>query len=125
MFAGDGVTPIRGYVQIYDVATGTTYLSNYSDFTGVVHVNVTDSGQGLSVTAYSTNFQLSTTTTVRVTADGQTLDVDLPLPVSVIRGRVFFNDGVTPVQYPEVFVTQTNALGGVETFYAWESNEDG
>ena len=64
---------------------------------------VPQGGQGFTVVAHSpSNFSVT---------------VNLTLPVSVIKGAVTFAGGVTPVAFPQVFVTEVDSNNVMHTFF--------
>ena len=58
------------------------------------------------------------------TTFGQTVVVNVTVPIGVIKGVVSYTDG-TGVPFPDVFVTQTNADGNLRSFFANRRSSDG
>lgn len=120
VFAADGRTGVSyTYVQAYDVASGAFLAGRSADTNGFYRfASLTPGSQGFRIVAYGPNSSGTVQGTGSFTADGQVVTLDLTLPVSVVQGSVVFSDGATPVPYPNVFVTQTDATtGNTRTFY--------
>ena len=119
VFAADGQTGVsNAYLQAYDVATGASLAALYADGNGSYRFAGLNPGdQGFRIVAYSPDFETTVQGTGAFTAQGQLITLDLTLPVSVVRGTVFFSDGTTTVPFPNVFVTQGSGEGS-RTFYA-------
>jgi len=127
VFAGDGTTPVVGAeVELFDVVSGELIATTGTDPAGFYQfANVAAGAQGFTVRAFShaaPNIVAQQTT--GLTGNGGTTIVNLILPLSVIRGTVFFFDGTTPVPGPNVFLT-TEASGNVQTFFANSTDANG
>lgn len=116
-------------------ADGQTAVANASvtaiDPTNSQQLGSTSAGSTGGYTLYdvapsTSSFQIVVTaptdSTITATANGsfntvgQTVTVNVTLPLSVVSGQVTYSDG-TPVSYPTVFVTQTDSQGNVTTYY--------
>jgi YD repeat-containing protein len=63
-------------------------------------------------------------TTVTATSNGFTNSVTLGVANSVATGTITFADG-SPVQYPDVFITQTDSQGNLLTFFTSATDQNG
>ncbi len=118
--AADGLTPVPGSaIAVIDNATGEQVGATLTDQNGAYSFsNVPVSGQGFNVSAQS---PFDATVTAQQAGNfamnGDTVTVNFSLPVSVVRGTVYYFDGVTPVQYPTVFLTFADPTGQVHTLF--------
>ena len=96
--------------------TGASLAAVYADENGLYQAfGVTHQNKGLRIRVdYGA---VTAEATGAFGSSGETLTIDLRLALSVVKGTVFFHDGVTAVPYPGAFVTRTNADGITETFY--------
>lgn len=130
VFAGDGATPIsNAFVEVRDAANQNQLATTSSNFDGSYSLfNVTTGASGFIVVAHSPgNFNTTVQASGSFQSFGQTVIEDLTLPVGLVKGTVTYFDG-TPVPFPDVFVTQTTIVSGVDqtqTFFANNSNFDG
>jgi hypothetical protein len=125
--AGDGVTPLAfAYVEAYNVDTGGFVTSASANASGAyLLATVTTGVSGVRIVAYSpSDFSVNVQRTVALGA-GQTVVVDLTLPVSVITGRVLRADGVTVVTTPSVQATQLLSNGTTRTYFSTLTNAQG
>ena len=126
VFGGDGVTPASFvFVEVRDAATQNEIAGTTTNFDGSYSLfNLNVGTSGFTVVAHSPN-DFNTTAQVNGTfpSFGQTVTEDLTLPVAVVKGTVTYSDG-TPVQFPDVFITQTDSTGATKTFFS-RSNFDG
>lgn len=128
VFAGDGQTPLPFIsVEIFDASSNQLLASTYTDDFGFYSsLGITPGNQGFRVRAYSqSSASVFAERSGAFTAPGQTITLDLMIPVSVIKGTVFFSDGVTGVSNPSVFATQIDQNGNTNTFYATITDADG
>lgn len=122
VYAGDGETPIPWHwVEFYDAATdnylgqASTNENGYYRRNGLVASEV-------RVRTYSPNdYSVTVDETVTFEQTGQVVTQDLLLPVSVLRGTIYYSDG-TPAEYPDVFA---RSLVNGDTYYAQNSEFDG
>jgi hypothetical protein len=120
VFAADGQTPVTfAAVQLFDAGSGqflgstSTTIAGFYQFAGVAAGT-----QGFTVRAHSpSDFTVTTQRTGAFATAGETVTLNLTLPISVIKGTVFLPDGVTVVPTSSVFVTQTDAAGDLRTFF--------
>jgi hypothetical protein len=131
VWAADGETPLSvgdgedgdaPFVELIDVVTGEVIQSR-SAYGGAYSFYSVTAEHGFTVRA-SFGAGLTAQGSGAFAFRGETVTIDLTLPVSVVRGTVTFSDG-TPVSYPNVFATQTDAAGVTRTFYAARNAADG
>ncbi len=125
--AADGQTPVQSaYVELFEHATGRTVADGSTNGAGVYQVSGVRTGpQGLGVRGHAPfDFALVAEGNAVIAIEGETVVANLTLPVSVIKGIVFFSDGVTPVPFPSVFAQQADAAGVVRTFFT-NTNDGG
>lgn len=128
VFAGDGQTPLKGlnvYVEAIDVATEQFLASTYTRLDTATYQieNVAPGALGFKVRASYYRFSGAGEAAGTIADDGDTVELNLAMPVSVIKGTVTFHDGA-PVPYPSVYVTQPGAEGD-NTFYSSGEDEQG
>jgi len=114
IFAGDSATPVPfARLEIRDAASGNLLDSRNADVAGKYGVTGLIAGNaGFRVIAFAPfNLAISNQATGVFTNTGQTLTLDLMLPLSIVRGTVYEVDGSTPVEYPTVSVEQTDTNG--------------
>jgi hypothetical protein len=123
VFAADQQTPVQfAYTELLE-PSGARVKWTYTDASGFYRFDGVVSGY--RVVAHSpSDFSRSTERAVTFTTTGETLTIDLALPVGVVRGTVSFSDGA-PAPYPNVFITQTDADGNTRTSYAYTRDADG
>jgi hypothetical protein len=128
VYAADGRTRLPGlYVELYDAGAGQFMSSARTDGRGAYRFgDVAPNAVGFRVRAYSPNGDDRNAEAAGVISNpGETLTLDLSLPVSVVKGVVRFADGVTPSQYPSVYARQTDGRGLTKTFYGNYGDGDG
>lgn len=126
VFAGDGQTAVRfAFIELLDGA-GNQVRSTQSGFDGSYNLfNVTSGSLGFKVVAHSPgDFGVTAEVAGNFQAAGQTVTIDVTLPIGVIKGVVSYADG-SPVNFPDVFATQTDANGNRRTFFTNQSGSDG
>ncbi len=118
VYAADGSTAIASAsVSVVDTGTGNTVSNLSTDSTGSYNAqNIAIGSQGFAVTVTSPVDGSTYTSTGSFTSFGDTEIVNFTLPVSVVKGKVTFTDS-SAVQYPQVFVTQTDSQGNSNTFF--------
>ncbi|HMD96237.1 MAG TPA: carboxypeptidase regulatory-like domain-containing protein [Terriglobia bacterium] len=124
VYAADGATPVPYInVQVSDTATNSFLANTATDQNG--NYSFTDiqatGGQGFTVYATSPSGQTTGSQTGNFTTSNQTLTFNFTLPISVINGQVTYIDGVTPVPFPSVFVTDSNG----STFFTQSNDQNG
>jgi hypothetical protein len=129
IFAGDGQTPLApasAYVEVVDAATEQVIAYGYTDYsTGRYEFDAIAPGaQGFKVRARSPFDESVAEATGQVVNDGDTIELNLTLPVSIVKGTVFYDDG-SPLPYPNVYLMQTDAAGNPQSFYAYVKDEQG
>ncbi len=128
LFAGDGQTPVRfASIQVLDAANQNQIASTSTNFDGSYSFfNVTTGASGFTVVAHSPNdFNVTAQASGTFQTFGQTVTEDLTLPIGVVTGTITYSDG-TPVPFPDVFVTQTDAAtNATRTFFANSTTFDG
>ena len=118
IFAGDGQTPLQTTVEIFDAATGNFLNSQFAFGGSYSFSNITVGSAGFRVRALSPwDSNVFGESTGTFTSPGQTVSLNVTVPVGAVRGTVTYRDG-TAVSFPEVFVTQTNADGVTRSFFA-------
>ncbi|HEX3153214.1 MAG TPA: carboxypeptidase regulatory-like domain-containing protein [Candidatus Angelobacter sp.] len=125
VFASDGQTLVQTSVEIFDAASGN-FLGSAFSFGGSYFIsNITSGGAGFRVRAFSpSNSSVFGENTGAFTSFGQTVAVNVTIPIGVVKGTASYTDG-TGVPFPQAFVTQTDANGNVFTFFANTSAADG
>ena len=116
--AGDGRTPVAfAFVEGINVDSGARVVTASANTAGFYTLtNVPTGVSGIRVVAHApTNFATTAERTVTYQA-GDTVTVDLTLPLSVITGRVLLPDGVTPVANASAFATQLQSDGRLKTY---------
>jgi hypothetical protein len=127
LFAGDGVTPVRfAFIEVLDGGNQNRIGQTSSNFDGSYSIfNITTGASGFTLVAHSpSDFNTTVQANGQFQTFGQTVTQDLILPIGVVSGVVRYSDG-TPVSFPQVFVTQTDAQGNTHTSFANFSNFDG
>ena len=96
-------------VTFTDVLTGVYVGANFNGSQYTVNP-ATNGTQGYSITASVNvdNTPVTQTFTGNISTAGQNVTQNFTLPIGVISGTVFLNDGVTPVPYASVFGSQIN-----------------
>src|SRR5258708_15700882 len=125
VFAGDGVTPLNfAIVQVFDAASGNFLNSQFAFSGSFFFSNITVGAPGFRVRAFSEfDSSVFADATGLFPSFGQTVVTHVSLPIAVIKGTVTYSDA-TPVPFPQVFATQTNAGGSRITSFS-NSNADG
>lgn len=125
VFAGDGQTPVSSaFVEVLDAATGSQLASQNAFNGSYFFSNVTAGAGGFRLRAHSPNdFNVTGESTGSFPGFGQTVTVNVTLPVAVVKGTVSYTDGA-PVFFPQVFATQTDTTGNLRSFFG-NSNFDG
>ena len=119
VFVADGVTPAPNVsVTVHNPDTGAQLTSTVAGLDGRYSVNVATDGSAFRVTAHSPGDY-----NVTASFDGSFLTdpapvVNLTLPVGLLRGRVFYADGITPASDGSVLAAQKAAVGEVATVSA-------
>ena len=128
VYGGDGQTPIPYVsVQISDTATGQVLRSINADGNGFYQFSTVSAGsQGFTVSAsyYSGGTTYTASATGTITSPGQTITVNLTIPISMITGTVSFSDG-TPAPNAYVSVMQTNAAGQTTGYFSTQADING
>jgi len=128
VYGGTGTTPLIDLsVQLQDAATGLEIASTVTDSNGAYSFSNVTVGSSFAVYASVAlpyqPYSVSATQTVSFTSKGQSVTLDLTLPMSVVEGKVFRHDGVTTVDGAQVFGSQTASDGTMLGFYgASDSN---
>lgn len=118
--AADGVTPIPSvFVRINDTATGEGISGTYTDALGNYSISVVSGGAGFDVDV-SVFPSVHKIVHAQFSGNGDTQTVNITMPAGILKGKVFFHDGLTAVPYPNVYAT---ALASGNTNYVW-SNDD-
>ena len=125
VFAADGQTLIQTTVEVFDAASGN-FLGSAFSFGGSYFIsNITAGGAGFRVEAFSpSNSGVVGQSTGVFTGFGQTVTVNVTIPIGIVKGRITYTDG-TGVPFPEVFVTQTDVNGNSRSYFANTNNSDG
>jgi hypothetical protein len=125
VFAGDGQTLIQTTVEVFDAANGNFLGSAFSSGGSYFISNITAGGAGFRVEAFSpSNFGIFGQSTGTFTTFGQTVTVNVTIPIGIVKGTISYTDG-TGVPFPEVFVTQTDANGNSRSYFANTNGADG
>ncbi len=128
VFAADGQTPVAAAgVSFSDTSTGSWIGSASTDQTGHYqsYSALTTNTQGVTVTVSApSNGSVTASRSGTFPAGGQSLSVNLTLPLAVIRGTVSYFDG-TPVGNGQVFLTQTGAGGNTVAYFTYQTAADG
>ena len=125
VFAADGHTLLQTTVEVFDAANGNFLGETFSSGGSYFISNVTAGGAGFRVEAFSpSDFSVFGQSTGVFTSFGQTVQVNVTVPVGIVRGVISYTDG-TGVPFPSVFVTQTDANGGSRSFFANTNGPDG
>ena len=113
VYADDGVTKLNGNysVVLTDVDTAISNYQGSYDTSGYQFQDVQVGASGYSITASTSTggVTVSQTSTGKVTSQGQVIQQDFTLPVSVVSGTVFLFNGTTPA--PNVSVSGTVGSG--------------
>jgi Carboxypeptidase regulatory-like domain/Bacterial TSP3 repeat/Bacterial Ig-like domain (group 2) len=120
VFAADGITPVSAtQVELFDAATGQKLAVSGTDANGnYVFHNVVTGAQGFTVRAQSIlEPSITNEKSGAFVVNGDTITVNLTLPLSVLRGTVSFSDGTLSV-FPTVIISQTDTGNNVRTFIA-------
>jgi Carboxypeptidase regulatory-like domain/Bacterial TSP3 repeat len=125
VFGGDGQTLLQTTVQVLDAATGNFLGQTFSSGGSYFFSNITAGGSGFRVQAFSpSDFSVFGQSTGTFTSFGQTVVVNVTVPIGVIKGVVSYTDG-TGVPFPDVFATQTGADGNLRSYFANTRGADG
>jgi hypothetical protein len=125
VFASDGQTLLQTTVEIFDAANGNFLGSTFSSGGSYFFSNITAGGAGFRVEAFSpSNFNVFGQNTGVFTSFGQTVQVNVTVPIGIVKGTISYTDG-TGVPFPNVFVTQTDANGNSRSFFANTNGPDG
>ena len=127
VFAGDGVTPVPfTNVEILDAASEAQLRFTRTDFNGTYQASGVSVGRaGFIVRAHSpSDFSVSTQQSGQFANAGDTVNVNVTLPIGVVKGQVSFADA-SPVPFPNVFATQTDSSGNRHTFFNSSSDQSG
>ena len=119
VYAADGQTPVASaYVMAVDPtnsqmlgSTGTA-----SDGTYMLQDIAPSTSQFQIVATAPEDSSISATANGSYSIVGQTVLVNVTLPISAVSGQVTYSDG-TPVAYPTVFVTQTDSQDEMTSYY--------
>jgi hypothetical protein len=131
VFAADGTTVIQsGYnISLVDVTTANTNTAGVSFPPGYIFNQVSNGAGGFTLTP---SFYVSGTGWVNYTAlaasgsittQGQTITQNFTLPLSVVSGTVYLNDGVTPA--PNVDVSALQTINGSTNYFDTTSDANG
>jgi Carboxypeptidase regulatory-like domain/Bacterial TSP3 repeat/Bacterial Ig-like domain (group 2) len=125
VFGGDGQTLLQTTVEVFDVDTGNFLGQTFSSNGSYFFSNITAGGSGFRVQAFSpSDFSVFGQSTGTFTSFGQTVAVNVTVPIGVIKGVVSYTDG-TGVPFPDVFATQTNTDGNLRSYFANTRGSDG
>jgi hypothetical protein len=125
VFGGDGQTLLQTTVQVFDVDTGNFLGQTFSSGGSYFFSNITAGGSGFRVQAFSpSDFSVFGQSTGTFSGFGQTVVVNVTVPIGVIKGTVSYSDG-TAVPFPNVFATQTGADGNVRSYFVNTNGADG
>jgi hypothetical protein len=127
VFAGDGKTPVPfNSVEILDAATENQLRFVGTDANGFYQASgVSVGSSGFIVRAHSpSDFSVSTQKSGQFANSGDTVNVDLVLPIGVVKGQVSFADA-SPVPFPNVFASQVDASGNSHTFFSNSNDQNG
>jgi YD repeat-containing protein len=107
VLAGDSQTFVVGsFVQILDAASGVVIQQTFSGLGGSYQATKVLAGaQGFIVRTYAAfRSAITVDTPGSFSSMGQTLTINPVLSLTVIKGTVYFGDGVTPYPSPQVAV---------------------
>ncbi|MGZ4843338.1 MAG: beta strand repeat-containing protein [Candidatus Angelobacter sp.] len=125
VFGGDGQTLVQTTVEVFDAATGNFLGQTFSFSGSYFFSNITAGGAGFRVQAFSpSDSSVFGESTGTFTTFGQTVTVNVTVPIGVVKGTISYTDG-TGVPFPDVFATQTNADGSVRSYFANTNGPDG
>ena len=125
VFASDGQTLLQTTVEVFDAANGNFLGSTFSSGGSYFFSNITAGGAGFRVEAFSpSNFNVFGQSTGVFTSFGQTVTVNVTVPIGIVKGTISYSDG-TGVPFPNVFVTQTDANGNSRSYFANTNAADG
>ncbi len=125
VFAADGQTLLQTTVEIFDAANGNFLGSTFSSGGSYFISNITAGGAGFRVEAFSpSNFSVFGQNTGVFTSFGQTVQVNVTVPIGIVKGTISYTDG-TGVRFPSVFVTQRDANGNLRSFFTNINGADG
>jgi hypothetical protein len=125
VFAADGQTLLQTTVEVFDAANGNFLGSTFSSGGSYFISNITAGGAGFRVEAFSpSNFGVFGQSTGVFTSFGQTVQVNVTVPIGIVKGTISYTDG-TGVPFPSVFVTQRDANGNSRSFFANTNGSDG
>jgi hypothetical protein len=119
VYAGDGQTPVAyALVTAIDPTNSQQLASTSTGSNGTYTLyDVAPSTSSFQIVATAPgNSAITATANGSFNTAGQTVTINLTLPLSLLSGQVTYSDG-TPVSYPTVFVTQTDSEGNVSTYY--------
>lgn len=122
VFAGDGQTLLGSTVQVLDAATGNQLASQFAFGGSYSFFNITTGNSGFTIVARPFNVSTTGSASGSFQTFGQTVTVNVTVPVGVVKGNVTYSDG-TPVRFPDVFVTQTDPVTG-NTRTSFEVSDD-
>jgi protocatechuate 3,4-dioxygenase beta subunit len=114
------------FVTLVDTGGGSSGASATTDAQGKFRfTNAVVSAQGYSVLAHAPwDFNTTASAPGRFGAPGETVVVDVTLPGGLVRGKLFYADGVTPVVGSQLWLTQTGP-DGTQTTYFKSGGPDG
>lgn len=118
----DGQTPLthlQAGVELYDIASGMRLGVAYTDYNDASFQwqGVRGGEQGFKLVVHSPfNYYTIAETTGKFTSPNQTLELNVQLPVSMVKGMVRFADG-SPVPYPFVYMTANDGSDIYATYY--------
>jgi hypothetical protein len=127
VFAGDGQTPIPNTsVQILDGPFGRQLSSGFTDQNGFYQLTNVTVGSSFTVQAQAQSFNFSATGQQNgsLPQPGGTANVNVVVPAGIVKGKVSYIDG-SPVQFPNVFVTETDANNNRRTFFLNRNDGNG
>lgn len=115
VFASDGTTPVPFQsVAILSGPNGFQLTATSTDQNGFYQINNVTVGSTFTVQSQVGNSIGQATG--QITTSGATATVNVIIPGGLVKGQVTYSDG-TPVQFPDVFVTQTDSSGNLITFF--------
>lgn len=97
---------------------GSTQVTSTASWISSALNVATVSGQGLA------SGLAAGETTITATSDNLSNSTTLVVASSIVTGTVTFSDG-TPVPFPDVFVTQTDSQGNMQTFFTFSADQNG
>jgi 5-hydroxyisourate hydrolase-like protein (transthyretin family) len=115
VFASDGTTPVPfQFVELLSGPNGFELAGAFADGNGFYQINNVTVGSSFIVES-----QVGSSigqATGQIANPGDTATVNIIIPGGLVKGQVTYFDG-TPVQFPDVFLTQIDSFGNKITFF--------